>query len=342
MMTASGLSRRFPAEKERPLDAAQPIRRSRGYAPFPLKLPFSSRPILACGPELKNTFCFTRDRYAFLSQHIGDMENLETLDHFETSIRVYERLFRLKPEALVHDLHPDYLSTRYAEERASRDSLPLLGVQHHHAHAVSCMVDNGLTEPVIAVTLDGTGFGLDGHIWGGEWLIADGRGFRRVAWLEPLPLPGGDAGIRNPGRIAIAYLHRLFGAVPPIPFTLRDWMKRKEKRSPFRSTEGSTSHGLLPAGDCSTRWPPWRADVSASPMRPRQPLKWRWSVGTLQNHTPMTFDPWSNRFIGERREGCQRSDHPRKSLSNRCWHPLSRTFNGTNRSLRLEADFTGA
>ena len=208
-------------EKGETLDAVQPIRRSRGYAPFPLKLPFSSRPLLACGPELKNTFCFTRDQYAFVSQHIGDMENIETLEHFETSIQVYERLFRLQPQSLVHDMHPDYLSTRYAEERASRDNLPLIAVQHHHAHAVSCMVDNGLTEPVIAVTLDGTGFGLDGNIWGGEWLIADARGFHRVAWLEPLPLPGGDVGIRNPGRVAVAYLHRLLGNVPSLPFTLK-------------------------------------------------------------------------------------------------------------------------
>ena len=121
---------------------------------------------------------------------------------------------------MVHDLHPDYLSTRYARERASREGLPLLGVQHHHCHTASCMVDNGLTEPVIGVSLDGTGFGLDGQIWGGEWLIADLRGFKRVAWLEPLPLPGGDAGIRNPGRIAFAYLFHLFGEVPPLPFLL--------------------------------------------------------------------------------------------------------------------------
>jgi hydrogenase maturation protein HypF len=216
-------------EKGETLHAVQPIRRSRGYAPFPLRLPFSSRSLLACGPELKNTFCLTREQYAFLGQHIGDMENLETLEHFETSIQVYERLFRLQPEALVRDLHPDYLSTRYAEERASRDRLPLVGVQHHHAHAVSCMVDNGMTEPVIAVTLDGTGFGLDGTIWGGEWLIADARGFHRVAWLERLPLPGGDAGIRNPGRIALAYLHRTFGNVPSLPFTLK--MDEAEKKT---------------------------------------------------------------------------------------------------------------
>jgi len=216
-------------EKGESTGGVQPIRRSRGYAPFPLKLPFSSRPVLACGPELKNTFCFARDRYAFLSQHIGDMENLETMDHFQTSISVYERLFRLRPEALVHDLHPDYLSTQYAKERASRGGLPLVGVQHHHAHAASCMIDNGLTEAIIAVTLDGTGYGLDGTVWGGEWLVTDLRGFRRVAWLEPLPLPGGDSGIRNPGRIAMAYLLHLCGHVPPLPFTLK--LDRLEKEA---------------------------------------------------------------------------------------------------------------
>ena len=220
---------RVSDEKGKTISAAQPFRRSRGYAPCPLKLPFLSHSILACGTELKNTFCITRDRYAFLSQHIGDMENLETLDHFEQSIRVYEKLFRLKPEALVHDLHPDYLSTQYAKERASRDCLPLVAVQHHHAHAASCMIDHGVTEPVLAVTLDGTGFGLDGSIWGGEWLIADLRGFHRVAWLEPLPLPGGDAGIRNPARIAFAYLCHLFDPVPELPFLSR--LEETEKRT---------------------------------------------------------------------------------------------------------------
>ena len=207
-----------PDEMGKTAQVPQPLRRSRGYAPYPLKLPFHARSVLACGPELKNTFCITRDEYAFLSQHIGDMENLETLEHFESSIRVYEHLFRLRPEAIIHDLHPDYLSTRYAQERAARDGLPLIGVQHHHAHIASCMADNGITEPVIGVALDGTGFGLDGRIWGGEWLVADFQGFQRAAWLEPLPLPGGDAGIRNPCRIAYAYLYHLFGEVPPLPF----------------------------------------------------------------------------------------------------------------------------
>ncbi len=196
----------------------QPLRRSRGYAPYPLELPFQARSVLACGPELKNTFCITRGKHAFLSQHIGDMENLETLEHFQSSIQVYERLFRLQPEALAYDLHPAYLSTRYAHERAKTENLPAIGIQHHHAHTASCMVDNRFTEPVIGVALDGTGFGLDGQIWGGEWLVADLHGFQRVAWLEPLPLAGGDAAIRNPCRIAFAYLYGLFGDVPALPF----------------------------------------------------------------------------------------------------------------------------
>ena len=208
--------------------APQPLRRSRGDAPFPLKLPFTSRELLACGPEFKNTFCFTRDRYAFLSQHIGDMENIETMEHFETSVRTYEKLFRLRPDALIHDMHPDYLSTHYAEERALRENLPVLGVQHHHAHAVSCMIDNGITEPVIAVTMDGTGYGLDGRMWGGEWLIADVGGFRRAASLEYLPLPGGDTGIRHPGRMAFAYLYWLLGPGFPLPATLK--LEEPEKR----------------------------------------------------------------------------------------------------------------
>ncbi|GAB4506453.1 MAG: carbamoyltransferase HypF [Anaerolineales bacterium] len=209
---------RVPDGKTGAESVPQPLRRSRGYAPYPVRLPFRARTVLATGPELKNTFCITRDEHAFVSPHIGDMENLETLEHYETAMGLYERLFRLQPDAIACDLHPDYLATRYAHERAERERLPLIGVQHHHAHIAACMVDNGITEPVIGVALDGTGYGLDGRIWGGEWLIADLRGFRRAAWLEPLPLPGGDAGIRNPCRIAYAYLHAMFGEVPALPF----------------------------------------------------------------------------------------------------------------------------
>ncbi|HMK92869.1 MAG TPA: Sua5/YciO/YrdC/YwlC family protein, partial [Thermoleophilia bacterium] len=191
------------------------VRRSRGYAPFPIALPRELPQVLACGAELKNTFCLTRDRNAFLSQHIGDLENLETLEHFESSIALYERLFRLTPEALAHDLHPEYLATKYALARAGASSanapLELVGVQHHHAHIASCLVDNGAAGPVIGVSLDGLGYGLDGTLWGGEALLADLERFRRFAHLQPLPLPGGALAIERPVRTAVGWLLALLG-----------------------------------------------------------------------------------------------------------------------------------
>ena len=198
---------------------SQPIRRSRGYAPFPTKLPFKVRQILACGAELKNTFCVTRDEYAFLSQHIGDMENLETLEHFETTIELYKRLFRIEPEIIAYDMHPEYLATKYAKSQVSnlQSSVP---IQHHHAHIAGCLADNGWSPddgPVIGVAWDGTGYGTDGRIWGGEFLVADYRGFRRAGHLEYLPMPGGEAAIRAPYRLAIGYLYALTGRVPSLP-----------------------------------------------------------------------------------------------------------------------------
>jgi len=202
-------------------DRPQPIRRARGYAPQPIRLGFPLGRILACGAELKNTFCLTRDDYAFVSPHIGDMENLETLEHFEATIELFERLFRARPQTIVADLHPDYLATRYAKERAAADGLHLLEVQHHHAHIASCLADNDWPAdagPVIGVVLDGTGLGADGRIWGGEFLIARYRSFERFGHLQYLPLPGGDAATRNPYRIALAYLQQCLGRVPELPF----------------------------------------------------------------------------------------------------------------------------
>ena len=205
-------------EAKRP--SPQPLRRARGYAPFPIRLPVSLPSVLAVGAELKNTFCLARDQYAFLSQHIGDMENLETLEHFETTIALYEKLFMTSPKVIAHDLHPDYLATRYAQERVAEqgsradDALKLIAVQHHHAHIAACLADNGWPEdggPVIGVCLDGTGYGVDGHIWGGELMVADYRAFKRLAHLEYMPLPGGDAAVRHPARLAVGYLRALFG-----------------------------------------------------------------------------------------------------------------------------------
>lgn len=188
--------------------ATFPLRRSRGYAPFPVYLPAGSPQVLATGGELKNTFCILRDRYAFLSHHIGDMENIETLQSFQDGINHYESLFRITPEAIAYDLHPDYLATRYALERATREGLPSFGVQHHHAHIVSCMAEHSLppNQPVIGVAFDGTGYGTDGAIWGGEFLLADYLGYQRLSHLKYIPLPGGDTAIRKPARTALAYL----------------------------------------------------------------------------------------------------------------------------------------
>lgn len=187
-----------------------PIRRSRGYAPYPVKLSFTVPTVLAAGAELKNTFCVTRENYAFLSQHIGDLENYETLRSFKDGIAHFEQLFRIKPEIIAYDLHPNYLATRYALERAERDGLKSIGVQHHHAHIAACMAEHGLhgDRSVIGVAFDGTGYGTDGAIWGGEFLIADYRGFERAAHLEYMPLPGGDAATKHPYRIALSYLRQ--------------------------------------------------------------------------------------------------------------------------------------
>lgn len=197
-------------------DKPQIIRRARGYAPSPIKLPFKIKQTLACGGELKNTFCLTKDNYAFISQHIGDLENIETLEHFTNTIELYKRLFRVEPEVIACDMHPDYLSTRYALQ--FEEILPIIRVQHHYAHIVSCMVENGITEPVIGVAFDGSGYGLDGNIWGGEVLIADYDSFIRKAHLEYLPMPGGELAIRKPYRLAIGYLYSLFGDIPKLSF----------------------------------------------------------------------------------------------------------------------------
>ncbi len=185
-----------------------PLRRARGFAPDPLRLLEAAPPLLAAGAELKNTFCLTRGRYAFLSHHIGDLENLETLSSFEQGIAHFERLFRIRPEAVACDLHPDYLATRYAQQRSEEQGLPLIGVQHHHAHITACMAENGLDgrEPVIGVAFDGTGYGDDGAIWGGEFLLADFTAFTRLAHLAYVPLPGGDKAVRQPWRIACSWL----------------------------------------------------------------------------------------------------------------------------------------
>ncbi len=184
------------------------LRRSRGYAPFPINLHAPVAEILACGAELKNTLCLTKDHHAFLSQHIGDLENYETLVFFQQTLERMQDLFRIEPVAVAYDLHPMYLSTKLALELPNVEKI---GVQHHHAHIASCMAENGLTGKVIGVAFDGTGYGTDGKIWGGEFLVADYAGFERRAHLRYVALAGGDTAVREPWRLALSYLLDAFG-----------------------------------------------------------------------------------------------------------------------------------
>ncbi|HUP02901.1 MAG TPA: carbamoyltransferase HypF [Bryobacteraceae bacterium] len=193
--------------------APRVMRRSRGYAPLTMDLGRSVPELLAAGGELKNAFCLTKGRHAILSQHIGDMENYETLVFFEETLANLKKLFRVQPRAVAYDLHPLYLSTKYA---LALPDIPKLGVQHHHAHIAACMAENRIDGQVIGVAFDGSGYGVDGAIWGGEFLVAGYAGFERRAHFRYVPLAGGDAAIRENWRPALAYLMDTFG--PEAPF----------------------------------------------------------------------------------------------------------------------------
>jgi hydrogenase maturation protein HypF len=183
------------------------LRRSRGYAPEPILLPFECpRPLLAVGGQLKGTFALGRGRHAFLSHHLGDLDHFAAYQAFVRDIALYEELFAIRPERIAYDLHPDYAATRYAHERAGADTIAVLAIQHHHAHLASCMAENGLLEPVIGVCFDGTGLGTDGTIWGGEFLMGDYLAYRRAAHLRVVGMPGGEQAIREPWRMAAAHL----------------------------------------------------------------------------------------------------------------------------------------
>lgn len=187
----------------------QMIRRSRGYVPAPvfLSTPLRRR-ILACGGELKNTIALARDNTVFLSQHVGDLDNPAALAFFENSLAHLQKILEIEPELIAFDLHPEYLSTKWALQQTH---VPRLGVQHHHAHLAAVMAENNVTEKTIGIILDGTGYGTDGTIWGGEVLIGEARAFERYAWLQPVPLPGGEAAIHQPWRTAISYLAAAYG-----------------------------------------------------------------------------------------------------------------------------------
>lgn len=222
------------------------LRRSRGYVPLPVTTAVESLPLLACGGHLRNTFSVARGEHAWVGHHIGDLENFETLLSFREGVEHFEDLFSVEPELVAHDLHPDYRSTRYALEE--RD-LPALGVQHHHAHLAACLAEHGEEGPAVGVIFDGTGYGTDGTVWGGEILVGDAVDFERAASLWPVRLPGGEAAIREPWRTACSWLCEICEEVPPIPDALReevdpdDWelvseLARRGISSPLTSSVG--------------------------------------------------------------------------------------------------------
>ncbi len=245
------------------------MRRSRGYVPEPVRLRAALlRPALGCGAELKNTFCLGKDDRAFVSHHIGDLENYETFRSFTEGIAHFRRLFDVTPQVVAHDLHPEYLSTKYALEC---EDVELVAVQHHHAHIASCLADNGEEGPVIGVAFDGTGYGADGTIWGGEFLIADLAGFSRAGFLAPVPLPGSAAAIRQPWRMAAAYLDAAYPDGPPgdLGVAARNADRWGDVIAVARS--GLNSPLTSSAGGCSTRSPRSSASGTRSTTRGRRP-----------------------------------------------------------------------
>jgi hydrogenase maturation protein HypF len=188
------------------------VRRSRGFAPRPVDIKWNVEGILAVGAEQKNSFCIGKGNQAVMSQFIGDLKNLATYDFFSEAIDRFSKLFRFKPEYIACDLHPDYLSGHYAEALERELKIPLFRIQHHHAHIASCMAEHGIDEKVIGISLDGTGFGSDGNIWGGEFMVADLKDFRRFTHFDDIALPGGDKAIDEPWRTAFSYIYKYFGS----------------------------------------------------------------------------------------------------------------------------------
>ena len=227
--------------------SGRPLRRARGYVPTPVFLKEEMGSVLGVGAELKSTVCLTRGREAFVSQHIGDLENLETLKSFEHTISHLQRILEISPKIIAHDLHPDYLNTQWA---LKRKDVPLLGVQHHHAHIAAVMAENQLSGPLLGLAMDGTGFGPDGTIWGGEILRVDGIHFRRLAHFRHVPLPGGAQAVREPWRMAVSYLWSLapddpqslhpefFAQVPESKVEVILQMLRRRINSPLTSSCG--------------------------------------------------------------------------------------------------------
>lgn len=239
----------LPGEGMRENRRSLQLRRSRGYVPESIELPVECElEVLACGAELKNTFCVARGRRAWVGQHIGDLRNAEALASYREGIEHFERLFAVSPRICAHDLHPDYLSTRYALER---EGVELVGVQHHHAHLAACLAEHGLAGPAIGAIYDGSGYGTDGTVWGGELLLGGLAGFERAGRLWSVRMPGGEAAIREPWRMACAWLAAALGEEPPIPRPLRGrvepraWRAIHELAQSGLASPSTTSVGRL-------------------------------------------------------------------------------------------------
>jgi hydrogenase maturation protein HypF len=220
-------------------DAPLIFRRARGYVPASVPLPVAApRPLLACGAELKSTFCVAKEGRAWVSHHIGDLKNYETLVSFEEGVAHFERLFAVEPEVVVHDLHPDYLSTGYA---LRREDVETIGVQHHHAHLAACLAEHGEEGPAVGAIYDGTGYGLDGAVWGGELLVGDLTEFERPARLLPVRMPGGEAAVREPWRMACSWLlaaNAADGSVDPAELPLPAALAGKVAPEKWRAVAG--------------------------------------------------------------------------------------------------------
>ena len=235
-----------------------PIRRARGYAPSPVFLGRGEAEVLACGAQQKNTLCLTRAGFAIPSQHLGDLENYETLRFFEETFERMSRLFHVTPTAVAYDLHPGYLSAQFA---LGLPNIEKIGVQHHHAHIASCMAEHQLEGQVIGVAWDGTGFGTDATIWGGEFLSASYLGFERYARLRPILLPGGDSGVREPWRVARSYLMDTFGSAPTNRWpTSARFSQKWGSTTPSASTEEASN---FPA----RFWQKWEAEIPPERLR---------------------------------------------------------------------------
>jgi len=237
-----------------------PIRRARGYTPDQISVPVKfDNPVLACGPEQKNTFALAKDQRVILSQHIGDMKNYPVYQAFVKNIAHFEKIFGIYPSIIAYDLHPEYLSTKYAQEiyhSPDGNIVQKIGVQHHHAHAVSCMAENGIQEPVIGIILDGTGYGTDGTIWGGEILKVTYSDFERLGYFEPVQMPGAQAAIDNPWQMAVSYLYSTYGTsfrelnlpflrvIPDDKIKLVVEMLKNHFNSPFTTSCGRLFDGI--------------------------------------------------------------------------------------------------